>query len=153
MAKQSPFTHWSRWQDRNSLPNLHFPGVYAIALVYDDIAGQEFSWRQEIIYFGMTNSQGGLKSRLQQLDRILIGKQGSHGGARRIRFKYANYDVLVLNLYVSVASRPCDVRSNAPQDLRIMGDVAKFEYDCLATYVAKFGCLPEFNDKKRSPKK
>jgi hypothetical protein len=33
-----------------------------------------------------------------------------------------------------------------------MGDVAKFEYDCLANYFEKFKELPEFNDKQKSPK-
>ena len=33
-----------------------------------------------------------------------------------------------------------------------MGDVARFEYLCLAEYVEKFGVLPEFNNKKDSPK-
>jgi len=28
-----------------------------------------------------------------------------------------------------------------------MGEIAKFEYDCMAIYVEKFGHLPEFNDK------
>ena len=33
-----------------------------------------------------------------------------------------------------------------------MGEVAKLEYDCFAEYVEKFGNLPEFNDKSKSPK-
>jgi len=44
------------------------------------------------------------------------------------------------------------VKSNTPKDLRIMGHVAKFEYDCFAIYVEKFGKLPEFNNKRESPK-
>jgi hypothetical protein len=34
-----------------------------------------------------------------------------------------------------------------------MGNVVKQEYECFAVFVEKFGKLPEFNDKKRSPKK
>jgi hypothetical protein len=34
-----------------------------------------------------------------------------------------------------------------------MGEVAKYEYECFALFAEKFGHLPEFNDKKRSPKK
>jgi hypothetical protein len=45
------------------------------------------------------------------------------------------------------------VTSNAPEDLRIMGDVVKHECECFAVFREKFGALPEFNDMKRSPKK
>ena len=34
-----------------------------------------------------------------------------------------------------------------------MGRIAKHEYDCFAAFVEMFGRLPEFNDKKKSPKK
>lgn len=146
------FSQWSGWQDRNTLPYLQYPGVYAIALSNDDISGTPFSWRPEIIYFGMTNSKGGLKSRLRQFEHTIIGKTG-HGGAHRVRFKYPDYDSLVPTLYVSVRSYKCDVLSNAPADFRIMGEVEKFEYECFATFTEHFGRLPEFNDKKRSPKK
>ena len=55
-------------------------------------------------------------------------------------------------LYVAVAPFKCNVVSNLPKDLRKMGQVVKFEYLCLAAYVEKFGVLPEFNNKKESPK-
>lgn len=55
-------------------------------------------------------------------------------------------------LYVSVCSFECDAKSNAPKDLIIMCEVAKFEYDCFAEYVEKFGYLPEFNNKSKSLK-
>jgi hypothetical protein len=34
-----------------------------------------------------------------------------------------------------------------------MGEVARHEYECVAFFVEAFGKLPEFNDKKRSPKR
>ena len=46
----------------------------------------------------------------------------------------------------------CNVKTNEPSDLRKMGQVTKLEYLCLAHFVETFGYLPEFNDKKRSPK-
>ena len=146
------FTHWAKWQNRKSLPDLQYPGVYAIALSHQDISGTLFSWRSEIIYIGMTNSKGGLKSRLQQFENTIIGKDG-HGGAHRVRFKHPDYHTLVPALFVSVCSHKCNVNSNAPEDFRIMGDVDKFEYECFAVFTEHFGQLPEFNDKKRSPKK
>ncbi len=99
----------------------------------------------------MTNSKAGLKGRLKQFDNTIIGKTG-HGGADRFRFKHGNYKELADKLYVSACTFECDVESNDPKDLRIMGKVAKFEYDCFAEYVEKFGELPEFNNKKESPK-
>jgi hypothetical protein len=30
-----------------------------------------------------------------------------------------------------------------------MGDVAKLEFECLATYARRYRRLPEFNDKKK----
>jgi len=77
-----------------------------------------------------------------------FGKTG-HGGADRFGFKYEKYQDLVDKLFVSVCSFECDVISNSPKDLRIMGDVAKFEYDCFAEYAERFGNLPEFNNKSK----
>ncbi|MDX9721490.1 MAG: hypothetical protein RBU37_12145 [Myxococcota bacterium] len=100
----------------------------------------------------MTNSTGGLRQRLGQFDQTIRGREG-HGGAARFRYKHAGYDALALSLYVAAHPFECNVRSNSADDLRVMGEVAAFEYECLATYVERHRRLPEFNDKKRSPKK
>jgi hypothetical protein len=155
----SAFSKWARWNERSSLSNLEFPGVYAIAISEHDtiseydISGRPFSWCREIVYIGMTNSKGGLKSRLRQFDNTIKGERENHGGAQRVRFKHPDYNNLVPNLYVSVCPRRCDVQSNDPKDLRIMGEVARLEYVSFACYVDAFHRLPEFNDKKRSPKR
>ena len=149
---RSIFSKWAKWLERHELQRLKFPGVYVIVLSNSDILETRFSWRPEIIYIGMTNAKGGLKSRLQQFDYTIKGGDG-HGGGHRVRFKYPDYKKLVSRLYVSVCPQECDAESNKPIDLRIMGDIAKQEYECLARYVQMFRRLPEFNDKKRSPKK
>jgi len=146
------FSAWQRWSERNRLAGMEFPGVYAIALSEQDISNHEFSWIPEVIYVGMTNAQGGLKSRLRQFENT-IGGGRVHGGAERIRFKYPDHHTLVSRLYVSIHPRECDVQSNRPYDLRIMGEVAQHEYECFATFAERFNRLPEFNDKKKSPKK
>jgi len=146
------FSVWMKWCERNNLDALENPGIYSIALSNEDISNMPFSWRREIIYVGMTNSKGGLKSRLQQFDNTIKGKDG-HGGAHRVRFKYPNYDSLTPQLYVSVSQTKCSVTSKTPVDLRLMGAVAAQEYDCFALYVEAFGELPEFNNMARSPKK
>jgi len=149
---KNKFSTWAMWQERSSLDDIRFPGVYVIALSDKKIAGKAFSWRREIIYVGMTNAKSGLKSRLQQFDNTIKGKDG-HGGGRRVRYKHRNYKKLIPLLYVSVWPHECDVKSNRPADLRITSAVAKLEYECFAVFVEKFGRLPEFNDKEKSPKK
>lgn len=146
------FSRWAKWCDRNTLDGIHFPGIYALALPKKEIAGGPFSWRQDIIYIGMTNSKGGLKSRLQQFENTIKGG-GGHGGAQRVSFKYHNYSRLAKRLRVAIYPRNCRVESNEPKDLATMGRIAKHEYDCFAAFVEMFGRLPEFNDKKKSPKK
>ena len=146
------FTMWVHWTDREQLPGMLYPGIYALAISADNISGVKFSWVSEIVYIGMTNSKGGLRSRLGQFENTIRGKDG-HGGGHRVRFKHPDYAALVSDLYVAVCAFACDVMSEEPLDLRIMGDVAKQEYECFARFAEQFGRLPEFNDKKRSPKK
>lgn len=145
------FTNWKKWENREELNDIKYPGIYIIAITQKNIENKGFNLCQEIVYIGMTNSVSGLKGRLKQFDNTIIGKTG-HGGADRVRYKYQNYDKLIKELYVSICSFICDAKSNKPDDLRMMGKVAKFEYDCFAWFVEKYGSLPEFNNKKQSLK-
>lgn len=131
---------------------MDLPGVYAVARSEKDLSGRPFSLCSEIIYFGMTNCIGGLKSRLHRFDQTIRGKR-RHGRAMRVLFRHPDYKILAPQLFVSVCPFLCDVTSDAPENLRIKGDVARFEYECFALFVERFGRLPEFNYKKRSPKK
>jgi hypothetical protein len=144
---ENKFLPWKQWACREGFANLDYPGVYVLAYSLRNIAGTPFSWRKAIIYVGMTNSVSGLKGRLKQFDNTIQGKTG-HGGADRVRFKHRDYNKLTPNLYVAVAPFKCDPESKRPDDLRKMGEVAKFEYSCFAQFAEKFGDLPEFN--KRS---
>ena len=148
---ENGFSKWEKWEDRNTLSGIKYPGIYCIALIERDISKNDFSWIPEIAYIGMTNSKGGLKSRLKQFDNTISWEEG-HGGGCRFRKKYPIYPELLAKLFVSVCPFECSVDSNIPEALRIMGDVAKFEYECIATYAEKFNMLPEFNDKDRSHK-
>jgi len=148
---EDKFSKWLRWGDRISAPCIRYPGIYILAISEHDIANDDFSWIPQIAYIGMTNSIAGLKGRLNQFDNTIRGKSG-HGGADRFRYKHQDYDGLVQNLFVSVSPIKCDVKSNNPDDLESMGRVAKFEYDCFAEFVRNFDELPEFNNKKKSPK-
>lgn len=146
----SYFSTWMPWNERNDHPEISFPGVYAVAR-FGSPPTARFTFCDEVIYFGMTNSKGGLKYRLKQFDRTISGHL-EHGGADRVLHAYPNYSQLVQKLYVAVAPFPCDVTSNSPQDLCVMGEVARLEYLCFAAYARKFGRLPRFNDKSGSPK-
>ncbi|GEM_PF-1220714 len=74
------FSQWTRWSERNSLKDLGYPGVYALAVSTKNISGNDFNWSKKIKYFGMTNSVAGLKARLKQFDNTIIGKEGHGGG-------------------------------------------------------------------------
>lgn len=152
MMYEKKFTKWIRWDERDSLVGIQYPGVYACAISKNNISGDEFSWISNIIYIGMTNSLAGLKGRLKQFDNTIVGKSG-HSGAYRVLYKHQNYDKLISKLYVAVSRFKCDVETGSPVDLRVMGKVAKFEYDCFACYMEEYDKLPEFNDKKRSKNK
>jgi hypothetical protein len=145
------FSTWRPWRKRSDHVGILRPGVYVIAWTRDPLAGRKFSWRKDIIYIGMTNAGSGLKGRLNQFDRTMAGKL-AHGGADRVRFKHRDYSAFSKRAYVAVASFQCKTTSSASNDLRLMGDVARFEYLCLAQCVDEFGRLPEFNDKKKAPK-
>ena len=145
------FSEWRPWLSRDDLDGLKYPGVYAISHTAEPLAHTPFSWRPDIIYIGMTNAVSGLKGRLKQFDNGIAWKPG-HGGAERVRNKHREYGILSPRLYVAVAAFKCDVTSGKPSDLRRMGDVARFEYLCFAHFAEQFGKLPEFNNKKDSPK-
>ena len=147
------FSDWVKFDQRDELRNTDCPGVYAIAISTKNIAGTRFSWTKQISYFGFTNAAGGLRGRLSQFDNTLRDKSGpGHGGAQRFRRKYRNGNTLAKKLYVAVCPLKCDVSSNKPADLRLMGEVVRAEYSAFAKFVTLFGRLPEFNDKKRSLK-
>jgi hypothetical protein len=149
--KTFSFSKWARFDKRDGLGELKYPGIYAIAYSDEDISGENFSYREEIVYFGMTNSKEGLHGRLRQFDNTVKSKSKDHGGAERFCFNLEKEDENWKGkLYVSVMPVPCDVTSNSPEDLICMGEVAKQEYVCFAEYVKKYGAKPRFNDEKKS---
>ncbi len=148
---ENKFTTWKKWVNRDNLPDIEYPGIYCIAISESDLSEQDFTWIREIKYIGMTNSRAGLKGRLKQFNSTINGNT-KHGGADRFMYKYQDRQDLLNRLFVSAHPFECDVTTNDSRDLRTMGEVAKFEYECFATYVDKFNCLPEFNDKANSDK-
>ena len=134
------------------LPGIEYPGVYALAVLDRPPYRSKFSWIPEISYIGMTCALDGLQSRLNQFDDTISGRRTNHGGADRVRYAYRRYKDLVPCLYVAIHAVRCDTSRVSPRLLRALGRVARLEYEYLAQYMALFAVLPEFNDKRRSPK-
>ncbi|MDP3314076.1 hypothetical protein [Lutibacter sp.] len=147
---ENKFTNWIKWENRNELEGIRYIGIYCIAV--SDKLLNEFNFIQDLEYIGMTNSKGGLKSRLNQFDTTIKKKRTNHGGADRFLYEYENYEIIKNNIYVAIHSFECNNKIPSPNDLRIMGEVAKCEYDCWAAYIEKFGRYPKFNDKTNASK-
>ena len=144
------FTNWVKWEDRNSLDGIKYPGIYCIAVSSKPL--NTFDFIPELEYIGMTNSKCGLKSRLNQFDNTIKKKRTNHGGADRFLYAYQNYEEVKDTIYVAVRPFECNIKNPLPKDLRIMGEVAKCEYDCWAIYIEKNGKYPKFNDMSNAPK-
>ena len=129
------FSNWVKFDQRDELKNTQYPGVYAIAISTRNIAGTRFEWIEEISYFGFTNAAGGLRSRLNPFDNTIRDKRSpGHGGAERFRRKYRDGNALAKKLYVAVCPFKCNVSTNEPADLLVMGDVVRAEYLAFAKY-------------------
>jgi hypothetical protein len=140
------------WSDRANYGGIKYPGIYVVAISANDLSGQPFSFRPEIVYIGMTNSQWGLDGRLWQFDNTISLRRNEHGRADRVLYRHQDYAALSANLYVAMWHVECNPASDSPEDLRCMGEVARAEYECWARCKEQFGVLPEFNRKKDSPK-
>jgi len=143
------FSNWVKFEDRNSLEGIKFPGIYCIAISETNLASKVWEMREDVKYLGMTNRS--LRNRLKSFSKSLLGERG-HGGALRFEYKH-KYEDIKDKLYVAVQPFECDIKSNVPKDLNIKGDVLKHEFTCFAKYVEIYGKLPEFNDKKKSSKR
>ena len=70
----------------------------------------------------MTNSANGLQGGLKRFDNTIVGKN-EPGSVERFLFKYKSYKTLTKNLYVSVNSEKCNMKSNRPEDLYKIGEI------------------------------
>lgn len=100
-------SNWIKWENRNNLEGIKYPGIYCIAVTSRMIEGHPFEMIENIEYIGMTNSNGGLKSRLSQFDSTIKRVRLHHGGAHRFIGKYWNYEDVKNNLYVSICPFKC----------------------------------------------
>jgi|SRR6266513_2652743 len=149
---ESRFSTWFRWSERERFEPLSCPGIYAIALSHSSLGGKPFTWRREIVCIGMSNAKHGPKGRLRQFHSTISHVRSQHGPALRFLHAYPDFSKLDNQLYVAVLHFDCSPKRALSNDLRMMGEVVRAEYLCLADYLDKFHCLPRFNDKKNNPK-
>mgnify|MGYP001613016961 FL=1 len=135
-----------------TLEDSNYPGVYILAFAEGDLEGQSITI-EDIFYVGMSNSRGGVKQRLKQFIDA-INKNRNHSAGNRFFQEYCkgiSFDIAGHNktFFVASLSLPCNVRKGdrSPEDLRKMGEVAKFEYAVMACIKDKLGKEPELNKK------
>ena len=112
---------------------LEYPGVYLIAYSDRDLRGVSID-PGDVLYVGMSNSGGGVRSRVKQfMGGIENGKV--HSGAMRFNRDYCGgrpFSELngASRLYFASLTIPCVANKGAaqPDDLREMGHVACLEY-------------------------
>lgn len=143
---------WIKWNNRLHISEIKEPGIYFIALSDMELTGKPFELNKEIIYIGMSISKKGVLSRLSQFEKGMLGKDGTHGGAERVRFKHKNPDSFFENIYVFVKSFPLK-QNDEVYNWKQKGECVKHEYVSFAEYLNNYGELPEFNDQKKSKKK
>lgn len=148
------FTKWQRFSDVGAKVISEEKGIYAFAISSTDFSNRVFHIDEKaIVYFGMTNSKGGLQSRLSQFRSALFGNGKKHSGALKLRREHSENSVKLKEcLYFSVCEYKAPTNQSGVDELLLMGEVAKAEYVAFAAYFKKYGRLPKYNDMKRSPK-
>ena len=144
--------NWIKWNNRKQLLDIKEPGIYFIALSEIELTDKQFEYNKEIIYIGMSISKKGVLSRLSQFEKGMLGKDGTHGGAERVRFKHKNPVSFFENIYICVKSFPLK-QNDEVFNWKQKGECVKHEYESFAEYLNNYGELPEFNDQKKSKKK
>jgi len=137
-------------------PNLRFPGVYLLAYTGKNLNGQKIDERN-ILYVGMSNAQGGVRSRLIQF-RNGLEKYDNHSGAMRFYREYqGNKPFSLLKgkrkfFYVALSVECISEKSRlTAQDFRELGHVTCLEYYAIARIKEKAGRPPPLNKFGKRP--
>jgi hypothetical protein len=143
-----------RWVPLNAealaRPDLIYPGVYLLAFASERFAGETIK-PDQVLYVGMSNSAGGVRSRLKQFIKG-IERNGYHSGAMRFYREQCKGEPFAKlktrkRLYVAALTIECegDKVDAEPTDLRLMGHVACLEYYAIARIAQKTGKKPALN--------
>jgi hypothetical protein len=136
---------------KNSGGDYIHPGVYLLAYSSKTLSGQRVNPR-DVLYVGMTNSAGGLRSRLSQFQKCLEGGKPHGPGVRFYKKclgcrRYSRLRKRKRFFFVALAV-PCesDKSEAEPCDFVEMGKVASLEYEAIARVLRSTGWLPPLND-------
>jgi hypothetical protein len=129
------FSTWYAWRLRKELPRKDFPGIYMIAITKKNLDGKKADY-SDVVYIGMTNSKGGLKSRLNQFYSAIRGNYG-HSGGNTIYRELGHYEDWTKKLFVCVMPIECNVISPEVNDLLKMGWITYLEYEAFSIFKKK----------------
>jgi len=150
-APNLKYSRWTLWEERNSLRNIDFPGIYMIAITRKRLRGRKSSYR-EVKYIGMTNAKNGIYGRLSQFNQSIHGRPG-HSGGWTVYYDLGNYKRWKRKYKLYVCTMPIrrkievDKKLRKPDDIKAMGLIAYLEYAALAEYKKKTGTEPKYNTK------
>ncbi len=141
------FSRWYAWNDRDKFHDRKYPGVYMIAITRNNLGGKKPNFK-DVVYIGMTNSQGGLYSRWGQFFHSIKGNNG-HSGGNTIFSALGHYSKWNKKLFVCGMSIKCNTTksSRTSPDLIKMGWVAFLEYEALSKFKKEMGEEPKYNKK------
>ena len=141
------FGPWTMWEDRRSIANAHYPGVYLLRVGNQRFLGEKASIRHSH-YIGMTNSQKGLLGRWSQFDRAIRGMRG-HSGGNLIYSTLGHFDDWPKRLFVAAMPIICNSTDPSPADYKLMGLVAYLEYEAFSVFRRAHPRIrkPRFNTK------
>jgi len=143
---QLEFSTWYKWENRNQYPLKKYPGVYLISIsVRNNLEGNKPQFK-EVVYIGMTNSQGGLAGRWNQFNSSIRGKN-RHSGGNTIYKEKGYYENWEEWLYVAAMGVECNVKKPKEEDYMKMGCVAFLEYEAFAKYYSEAGSHTKYNKK------
>ena len=147
MKPKLRFSKWIKWANRCDFKSKEQPGVYMLAITRENLEGKYPDFN-DVVYIGMTNSQGGLTSRWKQFHDSINGKN-QHSGGNRVYKELHLYKQWKKKLFVCACPLKCETRKDmrCPSDLIRMGRVAFWEYEALSRYKKETGKEPHFNKK------
>lgn len=137
---------WHVWDDRSSIANSNFPGVYVIAVTEKDLRHLPVQW-PDVAYIGMTQSSSGLINRWRQFDKA-IRERAQHSGGNTIREMFGAYESWTQKLFAAAMGVEIDWLERTPEDTLKLGWVSYLEYEAFAEFRRHSGSgrrRPAFN--------
>ena len=147
------FSKWMSWGKRFEFADRKEPGVYMISITENDLEGKEPRY-EDVVYIGMTTSQGGLLHRWKQFDNSItkgeyLKGNGNSGGDSAFKDlgNYKDWQLRNLRLYVCGYALACNTKKTerASDDLIKMGIIRYLEYKALSECKSVTGSEPKYN--------